>query len=149
MWAPPTCLYFQIEDGGLGVPRRAAPLHRRRERRHSAALWAAAAAARSQEHAGRCPYQPLQWWVLDFIAGLRYQGLVLVLCSANACVAFVCSVSRQWANASSRNHVASPCSSRGSLLKVPNFRRPAKWGFKSSKCFRIALHALAAFSQYA
>lgn len=84
MWAPPTCLYFQIEDGGLGVPRRAAPFHRRRERRHPATLGAAALTVRGEEHTGCCPHQSLQWWVDLSRCCFSDDRPVLMLYSANA-----------------------------------------------------------------
>ena len=60
-------LPLQIEDGDVGVSRRAAPLHRRCERRHTAPLWATTIASRSENHTRRGTYQSLQWWAGLFI----------------------------------------------------------------------------------
>ena len=55
-----SCLFPQIEDGGVGVSRRAAPLYRRRKRRNTASLRAAASTTGGESHTGRGPDQPLQ-----------------------------------------------------------------------------------------
>ena len=55
-----SCLFPQIEDGGVGVPRRATPLNRRRERRHSASLRATASTTGSKNHTRRCLDQFVQ-----------------------------------------------------------------------------------------
>lgn len=112
----PTCLYFQIEDGGLGVPRRAAPVHRRRERRHTATLRTAAAAVRSKNLTRCCPHQSLQWWVDLFPAAgssdVRPALTANANANANAANPTVRSISYQEASPS-WDHVASHCSSRG------------------------------------
>lgn len=116
MWVPPTCLYFQIEDGGLGVPRRAAPLHRRREWWHSAALWTTAPAVRSEKHTRCCLHQSLQWWVdLFWSSNGLSQSPVLMLCRANACTANLskCSISYREAKRAWKT-TSPPCLSRGS-----------------------------------